>query len=203
MKYQAMDFSSLLGMKGFSDKLLKDHFGLYQGYVAHTNELLEKVAKRSDDDKLGSVEQSELRRRLGWEFDGMRLHELYFGNLGGGGKLPAGGSDVHKAIRSAFGSDERFIEEFKAVGKLRGVGWAILYLDTASDRLLNFWIDEHDGGHPAGCAPLLVMDVWEHAFITDYGTDRGSYIEAFVANIDWKEVDKRLAVGRSVEVAHH
>jgi superoxide dismutase, Fe-Mn family len=202
MKYQAKDFSSLLGMKGFSDKLLKDHFGLYQGYVNHTNELLDKLAKLGDEGKLGSVEHSELRRRLGWEFDGMRLHELYFGNLGGNSKPPASG-DVPKAIQSAFGSHERFLDEFKAVGKLRGVGWAILYLDMESDRLLNLWIDEHDGGHPAGCAPLLVMDLWEHAFMTDYGTDRGSYIESFVANISWKEIEKRLTIARSVEVAHH
>jgi superoxide dismutase, Fe-Mn family len=202
MKYQPMDFSSLLGMKGFSDKLLKDHFGLYQGYVTHTNELLQKLEKLGEDGKLGSVEHSELRRRLGWEFDGMRLHELYFGNLGGNGKPPATG-EAQKAIKSSFGSYDRFIEEFKAVAKLRGVGWAVLYLDAASDRLLNLWIDEHDIGHPTGCSPILVMDAWEHAFMTDYGTDRGSYIETFVANLDWKEIDKRLAVARSVALTHH
>lgn len=203
MKYQPKDFSSLLGMKGFSDKLLKDHFGLYQGYVAHTNELLEKLAKLAENGKLRSVEHSELRRRLGWEFDGMRLHELYFGNLGGKGKAPVRGSEAQKAIESSFGSFDRWSEEFKATGSLRGVGWAILYLDADGDRLLNLWIGEHDTGHPAGCSPILVMDVWEHAFMTDYGTDRGSYIEAFMENIDWKEIEKRLVVARSVEVAHH
>jgi Fe-Mn family superoxide dismutase len=88
------------------------------------------------------------------------------------------------------------------VGSLRGAGWAILNLDPASHRLMNFWIDEHDTGHAAGCSPILVMDVWEHAFMTDYGTDRASYIEAFMANVDWKEIEKRLVV-HSVEVAHH
>lgn len=187
-------------MKGFSDKLLNDHFGLYQGYVAHTNELLEKLSKLEEGGKLGSVEHSELRRRLGWEFDGMRLHELYFGNLGGNGKPPSG-EDAQKTITSGFGSFDRWSDEFKAVGSLRGVGWAILYLDPASDSLMNLWVDGHDTGHPAGCSPILVMDVWEHAFITDYGTDRASYIEAFMANVDWKEIEKRLVVARSVGVA--
>jgi len=202
MKYEPKDFSSLLGMKGFSDKLLNDHFALYQGYVAHTNELLEKLTKLEEGGKLGSLEHSELRRRLGWEFDGMRLHELYFGNLGGNGK-PRFGGDAQKTITAGFGSFDRWSDEFKAVGSLRGVGWAILYLDPASHRLMNLWIDEHDTGHAAGCSPILVMDVWEHAFMTDYGTDRASYIEAFMANVDWKEIEKRLVVVHSVEVAHH
>jgi superoxide dismutase, Fe-Mn family len=202
MKYEPKDFSSLLGMKGFSDKLLSDHFGLYQGYVAHTNELLEKLTKLRESGQLGSVEHSELRRRLGWEFDGMRLHELYFGNLGGNGE-PASGGDALKIVTSSFGSFDRWSNEFKAVGSLRGVGWAILYLDPASDRLMNLWIDEHDTGHAAGCSPLLVMDVWEHAFTTDYGTDRATYIEAFMANVDWKEIEKRLVVVRGVEAAYH
>ncbi len=130
----------------------------------------------------------------------MRLHQLYFSNLGGTGK-PSSNGVVQKAIQSSFGSMERWSDEFKAVGKLRGVGWTILYLDPAADRLFDTWIGEHDT-HAAGCAPILVMDVWEHAFVTDYGTDRGSYVEAFMANIDWKKVEGRLSVARSVEVAH-
>lgn len=202
MRYQPKDFSALLGMNGFSDPLLNDHFGLYQGYVAHTNELLEKLARLEEGGELGSVEHSELRRRLGWEFDGMRLHELYFGNLGGSGKPPSRGP-AQEVITSGFGSFDRWSDEFKAVGSLRGAGWAILYLDPEGDHLMNLWIDEHGTGHAAGCSPLLVMDAWEHAFATDYGTDRETYIEAFMANVDWKEIEKRLVGVRRVEAAHH
>lgn len=197
MRYEAKDFSSIKGMKGFSDELLEDHFGLYKGYVSHTNELLdefETLAKKGD---LGSVQHAELRRRLAFEFDGMRLHELYFGNLGGDGKYPA---DVKSMLESGFGSPDRWEEEFRAVGSMRGVGWAILYLDPVAKRPVNFWIDEHHGGHPTGSVPLVVMDVWEHAFMTDYGTDRASYIDAFMGNIDWKVVAKRLGAAAKTEI---
>lgn len=197
MTYEAKDFSSILGMKGFSDKLLKDHFGLYQGYVKNTNKLLEKLEKLAKSNDHDTVEYAELSRRLGWEFDGMRLHELYFGNLGGNGGLPKG--DVKDRLANGFGSDEAWLADFKATGSLRGVGWAILYYDKLGDRLLNLWIGEHDAGHAAGCEPLLVMDVWEHAFMTDYGTNRGQYIDAFVENIDWKTVEKRLQAAKASE----
>jgi superoxide dismutase, Fe-Mn family len=196
--YKAKDFSSLLGMKGFSEKLLQDHFGLYEGYVSHTNELLERLSTLSREGRLDSVEHAELRRRLRWEFDGMRLHELYFGNLGGtGGGLPKG--DLQDSLATAFGDEESWLAEFKATGSLRGVGWAILYHDPLDSRFLNLWVGEHDAGHPAGCIPLLVMDVWEHAFATDYGTDRASYIDAFLANIDWRTVERRLQAAREME----
>jgi Fe-Mn family superoxide dismutase len=200
MEYRAKDFSSLLGMKGFSNELLEDHFGLYEGYVANVNELLEKLRKLGEEGSLDSIEQAELRRRLGWEFDGMRLHELYFGNLGGDGKPPSGG-ELSRRMTSAFTTTEKWKDEFKAVGGMRGVGWAVLYFDPAGERLLNLWIDEHDVGHATGCSPLLVMDVWEHAFMTDYRTDRAAYIDAFLVNVDWREVQRRLFAARNAEVA--
>jgi Fe-Mn family superoxide dismutase len=200
MEYQSKDFSSLLGMKGFSDEMLEDHFSLYEGYVSNVNELLAKLNTLDDRGELDSSEHAELRRRLGWEFDGMRLHELYFGNLGGDGKAPSGG-ELAKRFTSSFSSVEKWTKEFKAVGAMRGVGWAVLAFDPAGERLLNLWIDEHDVGHAAGCSPLLVMDVWEHAFMTDYRTDRASYIDAFLRNVDWREVERRLFAARNAEVA--
>ena len=200
MEYQSKDFSSLLGMKGFSDEMLEDHFSLYEGYVSNVNELLAKLKTLGDRGELDSSEHAELRRRLGWEFDGMRLHELYFGNLGGDGKAPSGG-ELAKRLAFSFSSREKWMKEFKAVGEMRGVGWAMLTFDPAGERLLNLWIDEHDVGHAAGCTPLLVMDVWEHAFMTDYRTDRASYIDAFLQNVDWREVERRLFAARNAEVA--
>ena len=191
MIYKVKDFKPLIGMKGFSDELLEDHFGLYEGYVSQTNDLLEKLRSFSGSAALGSPEFSELKRRLGWEFNGMRLHELYFGNLGGSGGQPQGA--LAESLGRDFGSVDAWSEEFRAVGAMRGVGWTILYHDPVADRFMNLWIDQHDTYHAAGCTPLLVMDVWEHAFATDYGTDRDAYIDAFMNNVNWNVVETRVA----------
>ncbi|AEB09551.1 superoxide dismutase [Desulfobacca acetoxidans] len=185
--YQAKDFSRLRGMKGFSDQALELHFVLYQGYVKNTNAMLETLAQIASS----TPAYAEMKRRLGWEYNGMRLHELYFGNLGGDGKIPPD-SKIAKRLTEQFGSLESWANDFKATGAMRGIGWVVLYEDQASGRLINTWINEHDLGHLAGGQPLLVMDVFEHAFIPDYGLKKGDYIEAFFQNIDWKAVDARL-----------
>ncbi len=191
MAYQAKDYSGLLGMPGFSENLLKNHFTLYQGYVNNTNKLLETIARMVKEGIAGTPEFAELKRRLGWEWNGMRLHEYYFENLGGKEALSAG-SPLYAKIVENFGSYELWEKEFKAVGTMRGIGWVGLYLDPHTGRLINFWINEHDVGHPAGCQLLLIMDVFEHAFITDYGLKRADYIEAFFKNLNWKAVEGRL-----------
>lgn len=191
MFYTAKDYSGLIGMPGFSETLLKNHLTLYQGYVTNTNKVLEALAQSLRDGKTGTPEFAELKRRLGWEWNGMRLHELYFDNLGGKAPLDAGGK-LAGAIADHFGSREAWEKDFKAVGAMRGIGWAALYHDPASGRLMNFWINEHDVSHPAGCQPLLIMDVFEHAFMIDYGLKRADYIEAFFKSIDWAAVESRL-----------
>jgi Fe-Mn family superoxide dismutase len=191
MAYEAKDFSSLIGMEGFSETLLNNHFTLYQGYVANTNKVLEALEAMHKAGNSGSPEFAELKRRLGWEFNGMRLHELYFGNLGVKQELSSEG-ELAKKLAGSFGSLENWENGFKAIAKMRGIGWVILYQDQESGRLINFWINEHDAGHPAGCRPLLVLDVFEHAFLTDYGLKRPDYIEAFFKNINWEEVGNRL-----------
>jgi Fe-Mn family superoxide dismutase len=191
MAYAAKDYNKLLGMDGFSDTLLKNHFTLYQGYVNNTNKLIEIFGQMLKEGKTGTPEFAELRRRLGWEFNGMRLHEYYFENLGGKGSLEKSGN-LSKRISEDFGSYEAWEREFKAVASMRGIGWAVLYQDSLSGKLLNFWINEHDVGHPAGCNPLLILDVFEHAFMIDYGLKRADYIEAFFRNIHWKAVEGRL-----------
>lgn len=200
MAYTAKDFSYLIGMPGFSDALLNNHFALYQGYVTNTNKLLETLARLEREGKTDSPEFSELKRHFGWEFDGMRVHELYFGNLGGRGDLSQAG-ELRQALEAHFGSYEAWERDFRATGMVRGIGWAILYQDTATGRLLNFWINEHDTGHSAGCTPILVMDVWEHAYMLDYGTKRAGYIDAFFRNIDWATAGKRLNVELAMQVA--
>jgi len=191
MPYEAKDYSKLIGMQGFSEALLKNHFNLYQGYVTNTNKVLEILDGMIREGRTGTPEYAELKRRLGWEWNGARLHELYFENLGGDGIHPKDGK-LMKLINENFGSFDNWIRDFKATGVMRGIGWVILYQDVLSGRLINFWINEHDGGHPAGCNPVLIMDVFEHAFMIDYGLKRADYIEAFFKNINWKEVEKRL-----------
>jgi Fe-Mn family superoxide dismutase len=191
MTYIAKDYSRLLGMEGFSETLLKNHFTLYQGYVANTNKLIEILGQMLKEGKVGTPEFSELKRRFGWEFNGMKLHEYYFENLGGKGGLEKTGK-LFKKISEEFGSLEVWEKEFKGVGAMRGIGWAILYEDPLTGRLVNFWINEHDVGHPAGCTPVLILDVFEHAFMIDYGLKRADYIEAFFKNINWKVVEGRM-----------
>jgi Fe-Mn family superoxide dismutase len=191
MAYTAKDYAKLIGMAGFSETLLKNHFTLYQGYVTNTNKVLDALAAMLKEGKTAAPEFAELKRRLGWEFDGMRLHEYYFENLGGKAAFDPAGK-LGKKIAASFGSYEAWEKDFKAVGAMRGIGWAVLYEDATNGQLVNFWINEHDGGHPAGGQPILIMDVFEHAFMIDYGLKRADYIEAFFKNIDWKAAEARL-----------
>jgi Fe-Mn family superoxide dismutase len=191
MAYTAKDYSRLLGMQGFSEPLLKNHFTLYQGYVTNTNKLMETLGQMLKEGKTGTPEFAELKRRFGWEFNGMRLHEYYFENLSGKGGLDKNGK-LSKKMAEDFGSYENWEKEFKGVGTMRGIGWTILYQDSSTGKLIDFWINEHDVGHPAGCNPILILDVFEHAFMIDYGLKRADYIEAFFKNIDWKAVEGRI-----------
>jgi Fe-Mn family superoxide dismutase len=178
-------------MAGFSDALLTNHFTLYQGYVTNTNKVFDALAAMLSDDQVATPQYAELKRRLGWEFDGMRLHELYFENLGGKAMMDKSGKLAVK-LAAEFGSLEAWEKDFRATGAMRGIGWAILYQDNLSGKLFNQWINEHDGGHPAGCNPVLIMDVFEHAYMLDYGLKRASYIDVFFKNIDWQVAGGRV-----------
>src|ERR1044071_1850214 len=187
--YQAKQFN-LSGLNGISDQTLEMHFKLYEGYVKETNRLTEEIrgflkGGRVDQDML--PEYSELKRRLGFEYNGMVLHEYYFSNLtSSGGSDPAKGSSLWKAAEVSFGGDEIWKADFIGVGQLRGVGWAMCYQDPQSKQLSNHWITLHETGNVSGFTPVLVMDVWEHAFLLDYKpAERPKYIEAFFSNIDW------------------
>ncbi|MBE0604749.1 MAG: superoxide dismutase [Deltaproteobacteria bacterium] len=191
MPYVAKDFGALVGMDGFSETLLKNHFTLYQGYVANTNKLSDLLGGMLAEGKTATPEYAELKRRFGWEWNRMRLHELYFGNLGGKGALePA--SKLGKAVAAEFGSVEKWEADFRAAGAMRGIGWVVLFQDKEGGRLFNQWVNEHDVGNPAGAVPVLVMDVFEHAFMVDYGLKRADYIAAFFRNVNWKAAEARI-----------
>lgn len=191
MAYTAKDYGKLLGMEGLSDTLLKNHFTLYQGYVTNTNKLVDTLSQMVKKGKAGTPEYAELKRRFGWEFNGMRLHEYYFENLDGKGAMDKNGK-LAKKMAEVFGSYEDWEKDFKGVGSMRGIGWVVLYQDNVSGKLFNCWINEHDGGHLAGCTPILILDVFEHAFMVDYGLKKADYIAAFFKNIDWKAAEGRM-----------
>lgn len=197
MVYEPKNFDHLIGTAGFSDQLLKNHFALYQGYVTNTNKLLDLMMSMVKEGKATTPEFAELKRRFGWEFNGMRLHEYYFGNMS---KKPSDLSPSHplmKQILADFGSGEMWENAFKATGAMRGIGWVILYYDPQGKRLFNVWINEHDVGHLSGAVPLLVMDVFEHAFMLDYGIKRADYITAFFKTLDWKSVGERFVAAQT------
>jgi Fe-Mn family superoxide dismutase len=195
--YKARQFN-LSSLNGISDQTLEMHFKLYEGYVKETNKLTERITEFIKDGNVDQEEMpaySELTRRLGFEYNGMVLHEYYFDNLkrGGGTGDPDRNLQFYKATESTFGSYDIWKADFVGIGKMRGVGWAICYQNPANGRLSNHWITLHETGNVAGFDPILVMDVWEHAYLLDYKpADRPKYIEAFFSNIDWEMVEKRL-----------
>lgn len=185
---------SLAGLQGISDNTLQTHFGLYEGYVKNTNLLNEQLAELIKNGQAGGANPhfAELTRRLGFEYNGMRLHEYYFDNMtskaGGAPKAP-----LNDALGASFGDFDTWKKDFAAIGGMRGVGWAIAYQDPWTGRISNHWVTLHEEGNPAGFRPVLVMDVWEHAFMLDYKpSERGKYIESFFANVDWAAVESRL-----------
>jgi len=192
----------LSGLNGISDKTLELHFKLYEGYVKETNNLTERIAKFLQDGKVDQDEMpaySELTRRLGFEYNGMVLHEYYFDNMRRQGTGdPAKDSNFIKAASESFGSYDIWKADFVGIGKMRGVGWAMCYQNPANGRLSNHWITLHETGNVSGFTPVLVMDVWEHAFLLDYmPAERPKYIEAFFSNIDWDAAERRLAADSS------
>src|SRR5215213_7914992 len=195
--YQPRQFN-LSGLKGISDQTLEMHFKLYEGYVKETNNLTQRITEFIKDGNVDQEEMpaySELTRRLGFEYNGMVLHEYYFDNLqtGGGTGDPVKSSQFLKAAEATFGSYDIWKADFVGIGKMRGVGWAICYQNPANGRISNHWITLHETGNVAGFNPILVMDVWEHAFLLDYKpAERPKYIEAFFSNIHWNAVEDRL-----------
>jgi Fe-Mn family superoxide dismutase len=195
--YKAQTFN-LSSLNGISDKTLEMHFKLYEGYVTNTNLLTERIASILFDGKVDQEEMpaySEYTRRLGFEYNGMVLHEYYFGNMkkNGGGEAQRG-SAFRNAVERSFPNFDIWKTDFTSVGKMRGVGWSIAFLDPANGTVSNHWIELHQIGNVAGFIPLLVMDVWEHAFLLDYQpAERPKYIEAFLSNVDWDAVERRMA----------
>jgi len=184
------DFGS--GLPGLSKDLLAEHLTLYKGYVTRSNALLKDLLAAEREGKAGAMVQ-ELRRRLGFEFSGMRIHEWYFEGLSASAAKPTENHPLHKQITHTWGSWDAWWAAFKATCSMPGIGWAALLRDPVTGRLMNAWFQDHENAIPVGAQPLLVVDVWEHAYLKDFGaTGRGKYVDAVKPLIDWKAVEKRF-----------
>lgn len=189
-RYVAREFPALGGLRGITDEQVAVHLQLYQGYVRRTNELLARLwADRAAPD----AAWQELRRRAGWEWNGMRLHELYFEGLKKDAAPLAEDGPFARAVSAVHGSVEAWRAELLATARLPGVGWVVCAHDPASGQVLTTWVEAHEEGHLAGCRPLLVLDVWEHAWtVYRKPTERAAYLEDWLANVDWTVVEARL-----------
>jgi len=182
-------------LKGISAKTVEEHLKLYAGYVKNANSILEKIPEYegyAKEDTFAPYVVSELHRRFSFEFDGMRNHEYYFSAFERG-PTPLTGEGLKKAIEKDFGSFDTWLARFKTVAKTRGIGWAMLYYDKTSSKLLNAWIDEQHLGHLTGLSPILALDMWEHSFVADYQpSGKGMYIDDFFENLNWSMIEKNF-----------
>jgi Fe-Mn family superoxide dismutase len=193
---RAKKFDHLKGLRDFSERLLKNHLALYQGYVKNTNHLATLLLNMVKLGKTGTIEYAEMKRRFGWEFNGMRLHELYFENLTKRPVPLTKQSPLYEKLWLDFAQYSAWERGFMGVGGMRGIGWVVLTRDPVSGRLFNVWLDEHDAGFLVGSTPLLVMDVFEHAYLQDYGLNRTAYVQAFMKAINWLVVEQRFDAAR-------
>jgi len=185
--YRAKDYSYLLNIDDFDKSLMQMHITLYEGYVKNVNMLLNQLNSLDSNSDISKA----LKRSFSFEFDGLKLHELYFGNLKNDIKIDKK-SKFYQKIEEEFKSFKAWVDDFTNTGLTRGIGWVILYYDFTENKMFNAWIDEHQIGHLVGMQPILIMDVFEHAYLTQFGLNRKKYIDTFFNNINWQEVSKRL-----------
>lgn len=193
MTYTARTFD-LPELKGLSKEQIDLHLSLYEGYVKHTNLIIEKIAALKEADAAGNVYVvNELRRRLGFEFDGMRMHEYYFEQFEGGAQ-DSTDEALHAAAKEKYKDWDGFIAHIKEVAGTRGIGWVVVYYDPQGGTLHTAWVDDHQLGQLSGLPIILALDLWEHAYMVDYAPkDKNLYVEAFLQNLNWSVVEKRFA----------
>lgn len=185
--FEAKQFESINGVTGLSEKLMKDHYKLYEGYVKKANEISEKL--KTVDLSSANATYSDLRAlKRGYSFavNGVKSHELYFENLSGNGKAPEGW--IGSKIADTFGSYENWLADMKATGTAAR-GWVWCAFDWQNGSIFNYLGDAHDAFPIWHATPLVALDVYEHAYFTDYGTGRADYIDAFFKNLNWDSVE--------------
>ena len=187
-------------LDGISKAQIDAHIKLYEGYVKHTNTIYDKVTEWLHNGQGNhDYEVKELWRRFGFEFDGMRNHEYYFGALVDGAKPFDPESAVGKAILEYFGSFEALKHGMELVSKTRGSGWTMLYFDPTVSEFIIGWADEHHLGILSTLPVIIALDCWEHAYMIDHDTTgRGAYVDAYFKNLNWEVIDEwyKLASGK-------
>lgn len=191
-QYTAKTFN-IPALKGISAKNIEEHIKLYQAYVKNTNLVLEKIEELEKDSEKNMYLIGELRRRFSFEYNGVRNHEIYFATFEGGATNLNRSSLLAKSIEAEWGSIDVWTSSFKNAGMTRGIGWAVLWYDKKDRKLVTSWVDEQHLGQLNGCEMILAMDMWEHAFVSDYQpTGKKQYIEDFFANINWKVIEQNF-----------
>lgn len=191
MQYTAKTFN-IPELTGISRETIDEHIGLYNGYVKHVNLIHEKIAEYDKDAEANSYAIAEIRRRLGFEFGGMKNHEYYFTQFEGGQKSCPEGSFL-TLVNEQFGSLENLEAKVRQTAKTRGVGWVMIYIDHSTNRLVNTWVDEQQLGQLADVDIVLALDMWEHSYMRDYAPSKKmSYVDAFFANLNWEVVSSRV-----------
>ena len=197
MKQFAEQKFNIPSLKGISDKNIEEHLKLYSGYVKNANTVLEKIEEYKRDSEKHAYALGELQRRFWFLFNGMRNHEYYFRSLEDGAKSPEEGSQLFSMIVQEWGSFDSWLNTFKSIALTRGVGWAVLYYDPQTKRLLHQWIDEQHLGHLNALPWVLGIDMWEHAFVFDYQpSGKKNYIDDFFSNLNWSVVEENYKVAQ-------
>ncbi len=196
-KFEAKNFN-IGKLKGLSEKTIEEHLKLYQGYVNNSNLILEKIEEMSLNKEMNSYAISETQRRFGFEYNGMRNHEIYFQSLSGGSKNLNEDSILKQKVIEDFGDFQKWLYYFKTMASTRGIGWAILYFDKKENRFLNAWVDEQHLGQLQDCSPILALDMWEHSFVADYEpSGKKQYIEDFFENLNWEVIEQNFTKRQS------
>ena len=180
---------------GLSRETLAAHVELYRGYLKQLNGLLEALQSgpAKAGDKAAAQRRQAIADRHAFEANGVRLHELYFAQLGGNGSAPDPKGALAAEIKLAFGSVEEWRADLATVAETRGIGWAVTAWDPEPGCLTNQWLDLHERGVPANQRIVFALDLWEHAYLPDYGTSgRAKYVEAVLDAVNWPVVEKRL-----------
>lgn len=190
--YEAQKFN-IPELDGISAESVKQHIGLYEGYVKNFNAISKLIAELATSDaEKHSHAVAELVRRRSFEFDGMRLHEHYFEQFEGGPKVMTSESTFAKLCEATY-KPYTLEKVIKMMAAMRGPGWAILYYDPKVKELLTGFSGEQHIGHFVTLPIILALDVWEHAYILDYGAlGKGKYVDAFFKNLNWSVMEKRF-----------
>jgi Fe-Mn family superoxide dismutase len=177
-------------LSGLSERLVRSHWeNNYCGAVKALNAVEQRLVAMLEDPDVPPYVYGDVKREELLRTGSVRLHELYFANLGGDGEA---GDAIQRVLSRAFGSFSRWEAEFRRTANALagGSGWTILAIGTDGD-LHNYWAWDHTCGAP-GSRPLLVLDMYEHAYHLDYGAAAARYVDAFMQNVDWEEVSRRL-----------